>query len=117
MAEIRDCSVCFGGDFIQNIKFCFNCGYDSDTCKMCHSRGTDCPEWIPITNANYIRSMTDEELAEWISGIAYARKTPWDSLFARKFCDTCHKIKSTLPGWKTIDLYECDYVDGNASWI
>lgn len=63
MTELRDCSVCFNGDPIHNIKCCFNCVRDSDICEVCHSCGKDCPGWAAKTNADEIRSMDDEELS------------------------------------------------------
>ncbi len=105
------CDNCKTSPMHPDCKCCFNCARSGSDCGVWHTCGDDCPGW-GISNADRIRSMSDEELAVWISDIAYAGKTPWDSQFARKFCDSCPRIKGTLPDGKTIDLYECDFVDG-----
>ena len=72
-----------------------------------------CTGFEPITNADRIRAMSDEVLAEWLSALAYGRDTPWSDQFKRKYCDNCpsemYKIKET---GKVLRLYECDFADG-----
>lgn len=69
---VRDCSVCFDGDPLSpELKCCFNCARNPSTCTVCHCCGEDCPEWKAKTNADYIRSMTDEELAKFLDRHEY----------------------------------------------
>ena len=67
----------------------------------------------PVTNADRIRAMSDEELTEFLSRIAYGRKTPWSDQFAKKFCSSCptteYKSECYL---KPMHLHECDFTDG-----
>ncbi len=70
------------------------------------------PPQKPMTNADRIRAMSDEELAEWISDMAYGRKTPWSEPFERKFCDNCPTVHCTYENGKENDFHECDFVDG-----
>ena len=49
------------------------------------------------TNADRINSMTIEEKAEFLSSIAYGRKTPWSQPFAEKFCKACPVSKVDIP--------------------
>lgn len=65
-----------------------------------------------MTNADRIRSMTDEELAEFLSGIAYGRETPWSEPFARRMCDSCQTVHGTYESGIEDDFHECDFVDG-----
>ena len=65
------------------------------------------------TNADSIRAMTDEELAELLSSIAYDRETPWSEPFDKKFCKSCPTITCTVEGYHhPMDLNECDFTDG-----
>lgn len=57
---MKDCSKCKRAD----IKCCHTCKKDANKCNVWHHCGSDCPEYEVITNADRIRSMTDEELAE-----------------------------------------------------
>ena len=66
----------------------------------------------PRTNADRIRAMTDEELAEMISGIHYDWENPWRTQFARKFCDNCPAPEYTLEDGRKMKLHECDFSDG-----
>ena len=66
----------------------------------------------PITNADRIRAMTDEELAEFLSSIAYGRETPWSEPFARRLCDSCPTVHVTYESGIEDDFHECDFVDG-----
>lgn len=56
-----------------DIKCCITCAKDSSKCEVWHHCGQDCPEWQSgiMTNADRIRRMTDEELAEFIADITY----------------------------------------------
>ena len=73
------------------------------TCKAdCHNAGitskmVDCSQYKPgrvLTNADRIRAMTDEELAEFISRIEIGDFGP--QVYGKTFCDLCS------------GQYECD---------
>ena len=64
------------------------------------------------TNADRIRAMNDEELAEWMSGMAYGRETPWSEPFQKKFCDNCPTVRGTYESGREDDFNECDFSDG-----
>lgn len=66
---MEDCSKCKRTD----IKCCFTCKTDAEKCKVYHHCGSDCPkhEYRKITNADKIRSMSDEELAELFAKLAW----------------------------------------------
>ena len=65
------------------------------------------------TNADRIRAMTDEELSEFLSSIAYGRETPWSEPFDEKFCKSCPTTTCTVEGYHhPMDLHECDFTDG-----
>lgn len=66
-----------------------------------------------MTNADRIRATTDEELAEFLSSIAYGRETPWSEPFDEKFCKSCPTTTCTVEGYHhPMDLHECDFTDG-----
>lgn len=50
-------------------KCCFNCARADEKCEVWHTCGKDCPGWEPkpLTNAEFIRSMTDKELATFLA--------------------------------------------------
>lgn len=64
---MKDCSKCKRAD----IKCCHTCKKDANKCNVWHHCGSDCPEYEVITNADRIRSMTDEELAELFTKLAW----------------------------------------------
>ena len=73
----------------------------------------DCSHFWEKTNADSIRAMSDEELAELLSQTAYAGATPWCEPFARKFCDRCPTVEGTIKETgQTMDFNECDFADG-----
>ena len=50
-----------------------NCG-ECERRWFCYINPDECDAWpdpVPMTNADHIRSMTDEELAEWICDATY----------------------------------------------
>lgn len=61
---MADCRTCKRTD----VKCCPTCGR-GDGCDVYHKCGEDCIGYKPMTNADRIRSMTDEELAEHFSGL------------------------------------------------
>lgn len=66
----------------------------------------------PMTNADRIRNMSDDELAEFLDQIAYARETPWSKPFYEKFCKSCPEPEYTLDDGRELRLHECDFKDG-----
>lgn len=55
------------------IKCCHNCRKDTKECDVWHHCGRDCPEWEPkaLTNADRIRSMSDEEMADFLTEFSF----------------------------------------------
>lgn len=54
-----------------------NCG-ECDRRWYCDINPDECDAWpnpVPMTNADHIRSMTDEELAEWLFKFFWGRKS------------------------------------------
>lgn len=108
------CDDCMKNPVHPDKKCCFNCARVGTDCEVWHNFGEDCPGWESkvVTNADKIRAMTDAELAEFFSSLAYGRNTPWCEQFARKFCDNCpsemYRIKET---GQVLRLYECDFAD------
>lgn len=70
---------------------CCNCGSPQ---YMCKCKPKICGSVVPITNADRIRAMSDEELAEFISRIEIGDFGP--QVYGRTFCDMCK------------GQYECD---------
>lgn len=67
----------------------------------------------PMTNADRIRAMSDDELAEFLSGIVYARNTPWSLPFHEKFCTSCPTTTCADEGYHhPLELYKCEFKDG-----
>lgn len=66
---MADCSKCNRTD----IKCCHTCKKNAEKCNVWHNCGSDCPkhEAKVITNADRIRSMSDEELAELFAKLAW----------------------------------------------
>ena len=64
---MADCSKCNRTD----IKCCHTCKKDAEKCNVWHNCGSDCPNFEAkvITNADRIRSMSDEELAEFLDDL------------------------------------------------
>lgn len=93
-------------------------------CKTCKKYGDcrsgsgltwPCGAYVPArtTNADRIRSMSDEELAEFLDQIAYARETPWSIPFQKKICNNCPTTTCTVEGYHhPMELNECDFADG-----
>ena len=84
---------------------CWNClthhNGDYERCDNCISKGHDKPtnwrpgpNYVPPTNADRIRAMSDEELAEFISRIEIGDFGP--QVYGKTFCDMCK------------GQYECD---------
>lgn len=64
---MKDCGKCTRTD----VKCCFTCKKNADKCSVWHHCGSDCPEHESRTktNADRIRSMSDEELAEFLDDL------------------------------------------------
>ena len=71
-----------------------------------------CVDHKPITSADRIRAMSDEELAEFLCNIAYTGKEPWSEPFSLKFCHECPEPEYTLDDGRKMCLHECDFKDG-----
>ena len=52
---------------------CCNCGSPQ---YMCKCKPNICGSVVPITNADRIRTMSDEELAVFLSAVKFRRETP-----------------------------------------
>ena len=63
---MNKCEICKKKPFYPDKKCCFNCTKSNSKCEVWHECGKDCPEWDNAikTNADRIRAMSDEELAE-----------------------------------------------------
>lgn len=65
------------------------------------------------TNADRIRAMSDEELADLIEKFAYSGETPWCDAFTKEFCDNCPETVVKVEGFSNLQyLHECDFSDG-----
>lgn len=55
----------------KSFNYCHNCAKDNRTCGAFDVYGEKCPMWEKRTptNADHIRSMTDEELAKYLEGV------------------------------------------------
>lgn len=92
-------------------KLCFS-GWCDVACMYCtFTQERNC-EHNKKTNADRIRAMSDEELAEFLSSIAYGRETPWSEPFARRLCDSCPTVHVTYESGIEDDFHECDFLDG-----
>lgn len=63
-----------------------------------------------MTNAEHIRSMSNDELADLLAEITYSGKGPWEEPFERLFCETCPAPEYTLDDGRKLALHECDSV-------
>lgn len=50
---------------------CDNCKHIQTCTRVWRNSKKECPHYAQMTNADHIRSMTDEELAEWICDATY----------------------------------------------
>ena len=66
---MNKCEICKKKPFHPDKKCCFNCTKSNSKCEVWHECGKDCPEWDNAikTNADRIRAMSDEELAEFMA--------------------------------------------------
>jgi hypothetical protein len=65
------CEMCKKNPLHPDKKCCFNCSRQSGNCDVWHNCGEDCPGWDNAvkTNADRIRAMSDEELADLLRGM------------------------------------------------
>ena len=63
-------NACYSCHEPKNVRCCHNCHKDALKCETGHMCGENCPEHEPMTNADRIRSMSDEELAEFICAVS-----------------------------------------------
>lgn len=96
--------------FFEHDGDCCNCGSPQYMCKC--KPGT-CGSAVPMTNADRIRTMSDEELAGLIEKFAYGGETPWCDAFTKEFCDNCPETEAKVEGYSNLlRLHECDFEDG-----
>lgn len=65
-----------------------------------------------MTNADYIRNMTDDELSKFFEQFV---EGPWTDEFGKECCKKCPTVECTVedhPFVKPMQLNECDFVDG-----
>lgn len=61
------CTVCNGSGVVTRIrKTATSCGIARVTCPRCHGTGL---KEVPMSNADKIRAMSDEDLAAWIASM------------------------------------------------
>ena len=73
--------------------------YDLDNNGLCAAGIAECIENCPMkkehgrtTNADRIRTMSDEELTKFIEGICLYGSEPWVNPFEERVCNSCHAI-------------------------
>ena len=64
------------------------------------------------TNADRIRVMNDQELAEFLERISVGGEEPWETAFAAGFCGCCPTVDAVDDDGRHYSLKECDFVDG-----
>lgn len=69
-----------------------------------------------MTNGNYIRSMNDKELANFIL-LVTCNDTPWGKAFYEYACKNCPTITGTPEGSnEPNEFHEYDFVDGECPY-
>ncbi len=67
----------------------------------------------PQTNADRIRAMSDEELADFLCSLAFARETPWSDPFVKQLCKSCPTVRAMIAETgEVMELNECNFVGG-----
>lgn len=86
---------------------CCNCGspHYKDRCRplLC-----DCG--TSMTNADRIRTLSDEEMAKYLDTLTW-KEPAWDRWFNEEFCKKCKPLVGEYEG-KTIEFHECETCDG-----
>ena len=71
------------------------------------------PEEPPAkTNADHIRTMSDQELADFLECITLGGDEPWESAFVAALCACCPTVEADDEYGRHYSLHECDFVDG-----
>ena len=92
MSVLKSCPYCGGHGYINQLEDIEGgCRAWANECIACKGTGTIL---VPETNADRIRRMSDEELAEFISRIEIGDFGP--QVYGKTFCDMCK------------GQYECD---------
>lgn len=67
----------------------------------------------PKTNADRIRSMSDEALADFLCELAYTGKEPWSEPFSIALCHKCPTVKGRYcDTGQSGEWHECEFDDG-----
>ena len=85
------CESCMTNPVHPDKKCCFNCARVNTDCEVWHNCGEDCPGWDSKvkTNADRIRAMTDEELAELFRDIYNAGGEYAENWYVRGSRQSC----------------------------
>lgn len=87
------CESCMTSPVHPDKKCCFNCARVNTNCEVWHNCGEDCPGWDSKvkTNADRIRAMSDEELAEFLGRVKepcdYCQLAVYDGACTESLCD------------------------------
>lgn len=92
MAKTKRCPLCYGyktinvWEEVERDETSVTCEKREKTCPTCNGNGE-----VPITNADRIRAMSDEELAIWIETTATVCEccSKLDDCVAPPSCDKC----------------------------
>lgn len=69
------------------------------------------------TNFDKIKNMTEDELAAWLAKYAMYDGSPWDTSFAKRFCDKCPSITGYCPeAGRTMEFSWCELHDGKCKF-
>lgn len=58
---------------------CDNCKHTRTCTRVWRNSKKECPHYIQTTNADHIRSMTDEELAKWLVLRTVYQESAWSA--------------------------------------
>lgn len=92
--------------------------HDEDCCNsdspqyMCKCKPSVCHSAVPMTNADRIRAMSDQELAAFLDRISIGGDETWECIFKTTFCDCCPTVEVTEEDGTQHHLNECDFADG-----
>ena len=77
---------CYDCKMPSDVKCCHTCKKDATTCKVSHQCGKDCPGHEILTNADRIRAMSDDQLAESLHNL-YSKIGEGSYDMGKLFCD------------------------------
>lgn len=87
------CESCMTNPVHPDKKCCFNCARVNTNCEVWHNCGEDCPGWDSKvkTNGDWIRSMSDKELAEFLGHSNLCVRIQHSSTWCEEHgsCDGC----------------------------